>query len=208
VESHALPDWLDVSRETHAKLLDHLALVAKWNPAINLVSSQSLQDGWRRHVLDSAQLCLIAGGNECHWMDVASGGGFPGIVVAIVAAEKYPEMSVTLVDSDRRKCTFLSESVRHLKLRAEVVCGRVESLHRGNASVVSARAFSPLRKLLGEVGPLFSKGCVGLFLKGKTYSEEVNDARQAWRFRCEVIQSKTQSDSVVLKIQEIENASV
>jgi len=97
--NYPIPDWLDVSRETLAALVAFTEEVCRWNPAINLVSKNSLPDIWQRHLLDSAQLYALADGGP--WLDMGSGGGFPGLVMGIMGAE-----NLVLIESDQRKSTF------------------------------------------------------------------------------------------------------
>lgn len=196
-----VPEWLIVSRETEAKLHLYMALVAKWNPAINLVSAKSLSDGWNRHILDSAQLWPIAGKSDGLWLDLGSGAGFPGLVMAILAQNERSTMRIALVESDKRKSVFLRDASNRLGLKVDVICDRIERLAPLNADVVSARAFAPLTKLLHEALPHMIKGGVGVFLKGQRYLEEVDEAQALWNFRCDVIPSKTEAGSVVLKVE-------
>lgn len=202
-EEFPIPSWLNVSRETHEKLVVHLALVSKWNRAINLVSASSLLDGWNRHVLDSAQLVLATDKLAGRWLDIGSGAGFPGLVVSIMLDEINPAARVTLVESDRRKATFLLEAIRLLDLKADVLCGRIEHQTPLNAAVVSARAFAPLSKLLDDAQPHIVEGGVGVFLKGQSYQDEISTAMKRWIFDCDVRPSRTDDSSVVLRLQKV-----
>ena len=203
LNEYLIPGWLNVSRETHARLEDYYRLVVKWNKAINLVSAGSLKDGWQRHVLDSAQMLAISGCEQGRWLDIGSGAGFPGLVVAILADETLPDLKVTLVEGDRRKAAFLSEAIRQLKLGAEVFSGRVENLPEAHAAVVSARAFAPLHRLLAEASRHLSGDGVGLFMKGQTYQAEIAEASDRWAYECDVIPSKTDANSVVLRVRRV-----
>jgi 16S rRNA (guanine527-N7)-methyltransferase len=198
-----LPIWLGVSRETKEKLVSYLSLVAKWNPTINLVSAASLAEGWNRHILDSAQLEQIAQKETGLWLDIGSGAGFPGLVIAIIAQAARPGIRVSLVESDRRKATFLSEAIRQLELPATVICDRVELLSEMGATVITARAFAPLDKLLGAVARHLSSDGVGIFLKGQQYLNEMKDAERNWTYDCEIHRSKTDDKSVVLRMRNI-----
>jgi 16S rRNA (guanine527-N7)-methyltransferase len=203
---HALPEWLDVSRETHQQLEQLLTLVGKWNKSINLVSRGSLAEGWSRHVLDSAQLIHLTDAKAGEWLDIGSGAGFPGMVVAILLAETRPALKVTMVEADRRKATFLSEAARQLGLSTQILCVRIETLALRQATVVSARAFAPLEKLWVEAKRHLISGGIGLFLKGQTYQTELDHAQKVGPFQCDVLASLTQSGSVILRIQEIVDA--
>ncbi len=203
-EAQDLPEWLNVSRETHFRLKTLLELVARWNPKINLISAGSLHHGWNRHVLDSAQLWAAANSSMGSWLDIGSGGGFPGLVIAILANEVAPNVRVTLVESDRRKCVFLNEAARQLGVRVEVHSERVESLEPFAAAVVSARALAPLNSLLHNARRHLASGGVALFPKGQSYESELVAARDHWRFDYVAIKSLTDPDAVVLRIENIE----
>lgn len=200
-----LPDWLNVSRETHSKLQAFLALVIKWNRTINLVSTNSLLDGWTRHMLDSAQLWGAAQILDGLWLDMGSGGGFPGLVMAIIAKEQAPNMRISLIEADRRKSVFLSEAARQLSLTVDVHPDRVERISGLAASVVSARALAPLDELLGRAKRHLADGGVAVFPKGQGFEAELSVARKRWRFDCDVIQSKTDLKAVMLRIENIQN---
>ena len=200
-----VPDWLDVSRETQDKLRQFLALVAKWNPTINLVSAGSITDGWTRHIIDSAQLWNAAPLQSGLWLDVGSGGGFPGLVIAIIARERAPNLKILLVEADRRKCVFLSEAARQLNLVAEVTADRIEMLEAKSASVISARAVGSLDNLLQSAVRHLAPNGVALFPKGQNFEQELASARQHWRFDCKAMPSLTDPKSAVLRIENIQH---
>ena len=206
LDDRALPDWLSVSRETHDRLRAFYSLVCKWNTAINLVSAASLQDGWHRHILDSAQILAISGCDQGLWLDVGSGAGFPGLVVSIMASEALPDLHVALVESDRRKATFLSEAVRQLGLNADVHADRLETYPDVKVDVLSARAFAPLDKTLAVAARHLSEDGVALFMKGQAYEAEMKVASPNWRYDCDVIPSKTDAHSVILKVKKVRHA--
>ena len=119
---------LTVSRETIDRLSIYANLLEKWNPRINLVSRSTLDDLWSRHIVDSAQLFELAPVTAKHWVDLGSGGGFPGLVIAILAKELRPELEVVLVESDQRKCAFLRTVSRETNCGAVVHSKRVEEI--------------------------------------------------------------------------------
>ena len=200
-----LPDWLNVSRETHSKLGELLSLVERWNRTINLVSVGSLGHGWTRHVLDSAQLWKFAGSVDGPWLDIGSGGGFPGLVIAVIAQERRPAFQTVLVEADRRKCVFLTEAARQLSLDVVVRNERIETLGAVCAPVVSARALAPLDGLLRNAVRHMAPGGVALFPKGQQFELELELAKVHWRFDCEIIKSRTDPSAVVLRIENIEH---
>ncbi|SOC06538.1 16S rRNA (guanine(527)-N(7))-methyltransferase RsmG [Rhodobacter maris] len=195
---------VNVSRETLDRLSALEALLQKWNPAINLVSAATLTEVWTRHFLDSAQLFDCIAGEVAHWADLGSGGGFPGLVVGVLAREKRPEMHLTLVESDKRKSAFLLNAARELGLKAVVRAERIEKVPPLGADVLSARALAPLPKLLEFAALHLSPGGIALFPKGERWKEEVALAEASWSFTCEPRESLTDPQAVVLKIRGLE----
>lgn len=202
----AFANQVDVSRET-IRLLERLeALLKKWNPAINLVSPRTLAEIWTRHFLDSAQILQSVAQAPQHWADLGSGGGFPGLVVGVLAKEQFPDMQLTLVESDKRKAAFLLNAVRDLGLSAVVADRRIESLDPLKADVLSARALAPLETLLSYAERHLSPTGIALFPKGNRWREEVAQAQQTWSFEVEPKPSATDPESVVLKIKGLHRA--
>ncbi|MDF3381804.1 MULTISPECIES: 16S rRNA (guanine(527)-N(7))-methyltransferase RsmG [Sulfitobacter] len=192
---------LDVSRETFEKLKAFAELVRKWNPKINLVSKSSLDDLWSRHILDSIQIFELAPGPG-NWVDLGSGGGFPGIVISILNQEER-KFDVVMVESDQRKSAFLRTAIRELDLAAKVKTERIEELECLEADVLSARALADLTKLLGFAELHLKLGGIALFPKGQSWKREDLEARQDWTYDLETVTSKTNSDAAILKIKDI-----
>lgn len=205
-QSLNVPEWLSVSRETEARLWALCHLVSKWNPTVNLVSKSSVTDIWQRHLLDSAQLFSLAPDEARHWLDIGSGAGFPGIVIAILAAERRPELLVSLVESDRRKAVFLAQAVRTLNVSAVVFCQRVESIAPMNADVVSARALASLDGLCRYAKMHLDPDGMAIFPKGANAALEIDSARRNWHFLMQTIPSKTDSAASILLLKGITNA--
>lgn len=197
---------LDVSRETTERLDSYVALLAKWNPAINLIAKSTMPELWIRHILDSTQLLEVAPENARHWADLGSGGGFPGLVVAILASEKRPELRVTLVESDLRKAAFLNTVVREAGLGTCVCAERIESLPPLEADVLSARALAPLNKLLAYGARHLAEAGVAIFLKGAAHETEIAEALERWRFSVQKHPSRTDPEAVLLCIGDIARA--
>jgi len=198
---------VEVSRETEHRLAAFAALVAQWTPRINLISPGSLPDIATRHIADSAQLLAFAPSAWSHWADLGSGAGFPGIVVAILAAETNPAGRVTLVESDRRKAEFLRTVVRHLGLRAEVSAARAESLAPLGADILSARALAPLPQLLPLAFRHLAPGGRALFPKGRQATAELAAARTGpWRFALLSHPSVTDPHARILQIEGLAHA--
>ena len=198
---------LDVSRETFQTLLDFEALVRKWTTAINLVSKATVPGIWQRHIADSAQIFQYLPPEARTWLDLGSGGGFPGIVVAILAREMAPGLRVTLVESDKRKATFLRQAAQQLQLDVAVLDKRIESIPPQDADVLSARALSPLCDLLPYAAAHLRPAGVAVFPKGARYNEELAEARSAWAFDVEIKPSCSESGAAILVIRNIHRAA-
>ena len=198
-----MPDWMNVSRETLQHLLDLVALVEKWTPAINLVSKATMPHLWQRHILDSAQLFPLIPPAATSLLDLGSGGGFPGLVLAIMARDAAPELHVTLVESDQRKATFLAEARRQLHLSSTIAVQRIEALAPQNADVLTARAVAPLAVLCGYANRHLRQGGVALFAKGAQVDDEIAEARLQWRFNLTRHPSKSDPVATILALTDV-----
>lgn len=194
---------VDVSRETFEALRAFEALVQRWNPAINLVSKNSLPGLWGRHIADSAQLFALCPPEATSWVDLGSGGGFPGLVVAILAKQLRPKLLVTLVESDMRKATFLRQAAVTLAVHVSVRSERIESLAPLNADVLSARALAPLSDLLAFAKLHLRSDGIAIFPKGARYQDEIPDARKAWDFDVDTRPSLSEAEAALLVIRNI-----
>lgn len=190
----------DVSRETEARLTALDQAIRKWNPAINLVSPATINDLRSRHFLDSAQLMSRLPPTAKTWLDVGTGGGFPGLVVAIHAADTQPGLKVTMVESDSRKATFLREMVRTLGLDASVLTQRIEDLPPQSADVVSARALAPLEELCKISALHMNLSGKSLYLKGRNHLSEIAAAQKTWAFDLQVFPSMTDPEAAILEL--------
>jgi 16S rRNA (guanine527-N7)-methyltransferase len=195
----------DVSRETLDRLELYARLLGQWQKAVNLVSAKTLPQVWERHFADSAQLYRMAPDAK-RWIDLGSGAGFPGLVVAILMAERG-EGRVTLVESDARKCAFMREVARQAGIVVDVVDERIESFStKGRISetaidVISARALAPLDRLLELSSALFSRNTLGLFLKGRELRSELDEAQRRWAFDSTVVPSLTDASGQILQVR-------
>ena len=194
-----------VSRETRLRLDAYAKLLVQWQAKTNLVAASTLDDIWGRHMLDSLQVadCL---GDADHVVDIGSGAGFPGLILAIMLAERGSG-KVCLVESVGKKCAFMSAVVRETGLRqagvdVQIINGRIEQelpkLPR--PQIVCARALASLKDLLRYTEPFLSQGSVGLFPKGADHVEELTAAQADWAFDLETFESRLQAGSVILKI--------
>ncbi len=202
-DSQRFSEMFDVSRETLERLEVYAGLLARWNPAINLVSPSTVPQIWTRHFSDSAQLLDIAGVTTGKWVDLGSGGGFPGLVIAILAAGQHPTLQVTCVESDQRKAAFLRTVARETGTDVQIIAERIESLAPLGASVVSARALAPLHRLVAYAQPHLAEQGIALFLKGIGQAPEIEQALATWVFHLDTIQSRTDPQSTILKLRSI-----
>ena len=193
--TNAHPVLAGVSRETMERLRIFVRTLEEWAPRINLVAKSSLDDVWGRHIADSAQIAEL-GESARTWLDFGSGAGLPGLVVAAL----LPETQVTLVESDTRKCAFLSIASQRMGVSTVVKNERIENLPGSQAAVISARAVAPLDTLLEYAEPHRTTGTVCLFLKGENVDQELTAARKRWKMTVERIQSRTSKTGSILRI--------
>ena len=198
---------IDVSRETIVLLQRLGLLVEKWNKSINLISKKTVPEIWNRHILDSAQIFYANNRGFKKWLDMGSGAGFPGLVVAILAKDNNIGGETVLVESDKRKCVFLSTVKRELNLNLSIINKRIESCDGQQADVISARALADLSSLLDLSFNHLSDNTTLIFSKGKSWKEELVAAEKTWNFSWEAVTSITDAKSVVLKIGELSRAN-
>lgn len=194
-----------VSRETYERLTVYHDLLLKWSPKINLVAKSTLSEAWDRHFVDSVQVFALAPQDQGLWVDIGSGGGFPGMVCAVLAKEQRPDQKTMLIESDQRKCAFLRTVIRELDLNAEVLGARIEKAEPQNAKVLSARALANLTLLLEFAQRHLADEGVCLFQKGKNWKNEVQKARESWQFDLEAVPSETDTQSAILQIKRIQS---
>jgi 16S rRNA (guanine527-N7)-methyltransferase len=200
-------DGFDVSRETKEKLGLLESELRRWQAIKNLVGPGTLDHIWDRHIVDSLQLLELAPTAKT-WLDLGSGAGFPGLVLAIAGYERG--LQVDLVESNSRKCAFLRHIVRLTGARAKVHEARLETVipsFVGKADIVSARALASLAQLLEWTEPLLKTGTTGLFPKGRDAESELTEARESWTFDLEILPSRTDADARILRITSIESLS-
>ena len=195
---HPAPPTPGVSRETAERLDAFLSLVLTWNRTINLVGRQDEAQLRRRHLEDSlALLPYLPSGFE-RAIDLGSGGGFPGLVLAIATNRPFD-----LVEADQRKAAFLREAARITGAPATVHAIRIEAARLAPAPLVTARALAPLPVLLGWAVPLLAPGGACVFPKGRTTDEELTQARLQWHMRVERWSNPLAPDASILRLSEI-----
>ena len=192
-----------VSRETAARLdgfVEHLLRVA---PHLNLIARSTLPNVWTRHVADSLQLLPLAPDAKC-WIDLGSGAGFPGLVIACALAERPGGATVHLVESIGKKAAFLREAVNLLQLPAEVHAVRIEDFGKNfkmRPDVVTARALAPLDELLKLAQPLLKSGATGLFPKGQDVEGELTRASKYWSIDAQLVPSQTSPQARIVVVR-------
>lgn len=193
-----------VSRETIDRLELYARLLSQWQKALNLVSAKTLESVWHRQFADSAQLVRFAPEAK-RWVDLGSGAGFPGLVVAILLHETGGR--VQLVESDLKKCAFLREVARQTGIVVDIVDTRIESfstqvrIDEADIGVISARALAPLDRLLELSSALFSRTTLGLFLKGRDFRSELDEAERHWAFESAVAPSLTDASGRIVQVR-------
>ena len=192
---------LNVSREKIDILKKYLKILEQWNKSINLVSKNTEVNLWDRHILDSAQLFVFLNANIRTWVDLGSGAGFPGLVIAILAKDKFPTMQMTLIESNKRKCVFLSEVARELNLKIRIISGRIEDCSFLNADIVSARALAPMKMLLTYFNLHSKKSGKGPFLKGKNIKSELDECLGFTQFEIKTDFKLIKRSSVLVEVK-------
>jgi 16S rRNA (guanine527-N7)-methyltransferase len=196
-----------VSRETIDKLSTYEALLRQWQKTINLVAPSTLDTVWSRHFADSAQLLALAPPDAKRWLDLGSGAGFPGLVLAVMLPDRAGAR-VTLVESDTRKAAFLAEVARKTGAPVDIRPERIEKCATqsklGPVDVITARALAPLPRLLELAAPAFTAQTTGLFLKGREAESEVDAAKERWAFDAELRPSLTDAGGRIVVIRALQ----
>ncbi|NOX72855.1 MAG: 16S rRNA (guanine(527)-N(7))-methyltransferase RsmG [Alphaproteobacteria bacterium] len=192
---------INVSRETIGRLKIYHDLLQKWNPVINLVSRSTIKGIWHRHFLDSAQLWELRPQNATTWLDLGSGAGFPGLVIAVLAKGEESSLTMSLVESDARKSAFLLNASQIVDTPVIIYTKRAEDLESEPFDVISARAFAPLVSIFEYSERFLKENTVLLLPKGKNHELELTEARKYWTFELQKTQSVTDPDGVILKIE-------
>ena len=195
-----------VSRETLVRLKAYAGLLADWNTQHNLVSAASLSDVWGRHFWDSAQLAPFIPADAMSLVDLGSGAGFPGLVLAILQ-RKRPGFRSVLYEATTKKCAFLAAAAQATAAPVEIRNTRIEQAKPEPFDVVTARACAPLAKLLAHAQPFQGAGTVNLFLKGQSVASELTEARKSWRMQLVRHQSRSDPSGTILEIRELAAAA-
>ena len=194
---------LNVSRETLNGFYEYETLLSKWNEKINLVSKNTLVDIWERHFLDSGQIIKHVEVSGKRWVDVGSGAGFPGLVVALLLRDRKIDCDLVLVEKNSKKGFFLNEVIRKLNLSVEVVNDNIDNLEPLNADILTARAFSELNNLIEIAFRHRKKEGICLFLKGENYRIELDKTLNYWFFDYDIIDSLSSSSGKIIRVKKI-----
>ena len=203
-----------VSRETLTKLMAYQALLGKWQQSVNLVGRTSLAAFWQRHAADSAQILRYAPPAAKTWLDLGSGGGLPGLVLAIMLAEKTPNARVQMVESDRKKASFLRAVLADTGVSAHVHHSRIEALAEAppaalaQIDVITARALAPMNDLLRLLQPFCNSSTVAILHKGRNWHEELTLSEQYWKMSHKAHISDTDADARLMEITALSPLSV
>jgi 16S rRNA (guanine527-N7)-methyltransferase len=197
-----------VSRETEVRLDRYVDLLCEWQAKTNLVASSTLPALWTRHIADSLQLLTLAPDAKI-WVDLGSGGGFPGVVMACALADVSGVM-VHLIERNAKKAAFLREA-----LRITGACGTVhladieDSVDRisGPIDCVTARAVAPLHQLIGFAEPMVRRGAKAFFLKGQDVEAELTEATKYWKIDSQLHPSRTGGNGWIVELDRIERRS-
>jgi 16S rRNA (guanine527-N7)-methyltransferase len=192
-----------VSRETFERLQAFEQVFQKWNSHINLVAASTRDDTWNRHILDSAQLMQMAP-TANRWVDLGSGGGFPGLILAFLLKDRAGS-SVQLVESNRKKASFLQTVTGQFNLPAHVHARRIEECYAlvPTSQIVTARALAALPLLLDLAAPWLTTGATALFHKGRDYRSEVQESAQRWSFDLVEHASMVDPEGVILEVKNL-----
>jgi 16S rRNA (guanine527-N7)-methyltransferase len=190
-----------VSRETLARLTAYADLLTAWNERVNLIGRGTVADLWRRHFLDSAQLHPLLPPGRGTLVDLGSGAGFPGLVLAIMGGPH-----VHLIESDQRKAVFLREAVRITAAAATVHATRIDGVPAIAADIVTARALAALDPLLDLAAAFLRPHTVCLFLKGRTAADELTLAAKRWKMAADLLPSRSDPTGVILRLEHIERS--
>lgn len=202
----------DVSRETIARLDRFVDLLLNWQRRTNLIAPSTVPSLWTRHVADSLQLLQLVEAPQAKppvWLDLGSGGGFPGIVIACALAD-VPGAQIHLVESNLKKAAFLREAIRETNAPGIVHAARIESLAPTltamDVDYVTARALAPLPDLLGMIAPFVKKGAKGLLLKGQDLDHELTESTKRWHIEAESVASRTSNTGRILIVHALSKA--
>ena len=194
---------LNVSRETINNLCEYEAMLSKWNSKINLISKNTFTDIWNRHFLDSGQIIKYVDASRKRWVDLGSGAGFPGLVVALLLRDRKIDCEVILVEKSTKKVFFLNEIIRKFDLNVKVINNDIRTIDPLKADVITARAFSELNNLI-QIAHIHGRDSgICLFLKGENYLVELDKTLNYWFFDYDVFDSLSNPSGKIIRVKNI-----
>ena len=194
---------LNVSRETIDSLCEYESMLSKWNSKINLISKSTFADIWNRHFLDSGQIIKHVDASRKRWVDVGSGAGFPGLVVALLLRDRKIDCELILVEKSTKKVFFLNEVIRKLDLKVKVINDDIETIDPLRADILTARAFSELNNLI-QIAHIHGRDSgICLFLKGENYMVELDKTLNYWFFDYDVFDSLSNPSGKIIRVKNI-----
>lgn len=197
---------MNVSRETERRLGIYAQKLCQWNRHINLVAPSTIKDLKNRHFKDCLQILDVIGFEADDWVDLGSGGGLPGLVLAIALAET--QLSFTLIESDQRKVAFLRAVVRESGLKnVTVLARRIENVPPLNAACISARALAPLPQLMAYLDLHLAGTGKAFLMKGRQWQSEVDEARRNWVFDYVAHPSRTEDGAAILEVSGVRHGT-
>lgn len=194
---------LNVSRETLNFFCEYKSLLYKWNEKINLVSQTTLIDIWGRHFFDSGQIINHVDASGKIWVDVGTGAGFPGLVVALLLRDRKIDCDFILVEKNKKKVFFLNEVIRKLNLKVKVVNNSIDCIEPLNADILTARAFSELKDLIQIAHQHRKEKGICLFFKGENYRSELDKTLKYWIFDYDVVDSLSNPSGKIIRVKKI-----
>ena len=197
-------ETLNVSRETFPALEEYRSLLLNENKKINLISKSTERESIKRHIIDSAQIIDIIDINTKSCIDLGSGSGLPGVVLAIIFKKKGSRIKFDLYEKSKRKSDFLRRMIKHFKLNAEVKQKNIFEEKELETDIIVARAFKPLKTILGLINKNFVHYNRLILFLGKSGKDMINECLKSWRFDYEIIESLTDVNSVIVKISNLE----
>ncbi len=199
-------ETLNVSRETFPALEEFRSLLLSENKKINLISKSTEKDSIKRHIIDSAQIIDIIDKNTKTCLDIGSGSGLPGVVLAIILKKKGSKIKFKLYEKSMKKSIFLKKMIKRFELNAEVMQKNIFEERELEADIIVARAFKPLQTILELINKNFSHYNSLILFLGKSGRDNINECLKSWKFEYEILKSLTDANSVIVKINNLRKA--
>ena len=196
-------ETLNVSRETFPALEEFRSLLLSENKKINLISKSTEKDSIKRHIIDSAQIIDIIDKNTKTCLDIGSGSGLPGVVLAIIFKKKGSKIKFKLYEKSMKKSIFLKKMIKRFELNAEVMQKNIFEERELEADIIVARAFKPLQTILELINKNFSHYNSLILFLGKSGRDNINECLKSWKFDYEIVKSLTDVNSVIVKINNL-----